>query len=255
MANIDVPVWENDGKKVLHRGRPVRGADPKTFEVLLGNYARDAKSVFFHSIQSKQIDRDTFRPLNANFCIDATQAFFVVTPIKDADPKTFRVLDSSLVFFSMGSFISSGYAADANSVWHASSQGIRRIKKAEPVTFFSLGNNYGCDRERVYFYATPIHGADRVTWRHWAGLLSIDKNNVYFTSKKIEGVDRPSIWLLTATDSFMDRHRIYISNRAVTPEEYLEWLKSVDEKCAWEREQIHSGAMFERIKSQHPDGI
>jgi hypothetical protein len=255
MANIDVPIWENNGKKVLHRGRPVRGADPKTFEVLLGNYARDAKSVFFHSIKSPKIDRDTFRPLNANFGVDATQAYFVVTPIKGADPKTFRVLDSSLVTFSMGAFIASGYAADANSVWHASSQGIYRIKKADPATFVSLGNYYGCDRERVYFHATQIHGADRVTWRHWAGLLSIDKDNVFFTSKRIEGVDRPSVWLLTARDCFMDRHRIYTGGRAATPEEYLKLLNFVESSCAMERERIPCGAMFERIKFEHPSEI
>ena len=97
MPNLDVPVWSNDGTKVCYHGKPVRGADPKTFEVLLGDYARDANSVFFHHNKVTQADRATFRALNANFGVDANHAFFVFSQIKDADPKTFRVLDSSLV--------------------------------------------------------------------------------------------------------------------------------------------------------------
>jgi hypothetical protein len=152
----------------------------------------------------------------------------------------------------MGSFIGRGYATDAQSVWYASSEGIKCIKTAKVDSFFSLGNGYACDSKQIYFQEKAIDGADRVTWRHWAGLLSIDKNNVYFTSKKIEGVDRPFIWLLTARDSFMDRYRIYNGGCAVTPAEYLKRLEFVENSCAREREQIPSGAMFERIKCEHP---
>ena len=104
MNNLDVPVWSNDGKQVCYRGKPVRGIDPKTFEVLLGNYARDAQSVFFHRLKAP-VDRETFRVLNANFGVDATQAYFVVSPIRDADPKSFRVLDSSLMAEFVSSFL------------------------------------------------------------------------------------------------------------------------------------------------------
>src|SRR5208282_390559 len=163
----DIPVWSNDGKQVCYRGRPVRGADPKTFEVLLGNYARDARSVFFHSLKSPA-DRATFRVLNANFGVDATQAYFVVSPIRDADPKTFRVLDSSLVHngssFVSGAFLQAGYAADANSVWFASGEGVYRLKTADPKTFVSRGNRFGYDSEHVFFERAMLPGADRLTW-------------------------------------------------------------------------------------------
>jgi hypothetical protein len=87
MRNIDTPVWSNDGKVVCFMGRPVRGADPKTFEVLLGNYARDAKSVFFSNKRSQKIDRATFRVLNANFGVDSAHAYFEAAPIRDANPE------------------------------------------------------------------------------------------------------------------------------------------------------------------------
>ena len=126
MRNLDTPVWSNDGKRVCYMGSTVRGADPATFEVLLGNYARDANNVFFHQIKSQKIDRATFRVLNGNFGVDASNAYFVVTPIRDADPQSFRVLDSSYIPC-LDWFSSGGYGVDANSVWFASRIGIHTI--------------------------------------------------------------------------------------------------------------------------------
>jgi hypothetical protein len=209
MRNLDTPVWTNDGKRVCYMGRPVRGADPKTFEVLLGNYARDARSVFFHTIRAAKIDRATFRVLNANFGIDASSAYFVVTPIRGANPGTFRVLDSSLVAEPGGHFLQAGYAADARSIWFASGVGVFRIKNAEPKTFVSLANRFGYDRERVYYEQAMLPGADPVTWRVLRGTLSVDKSSVFYTSKRIPGVDRASIRLLSEEGAFMDRHRVY----------------------------------------------
>jgi len=234
-------------------GRPVRGADPKTFKVLLGNYACDARSVFFHRIRSPNIDRATFRVLNANFGVDAARAYFVVTPIRDADPQTFRVLDSSFATEPSGDFLQAGYAADATSVWFASGAGIHRLKTADPKTFASLGNRFGVDSERVYHEHAMLPGADRTTWRPWRGSLSVDKDKVFFTNKRIAGVDRASIWLLSVDDCFMDRHRVYCGAEPVSPEWYLEnMLKHDEAACAREREWLPSGKMFERILDEWP---
>src|SRR5579863_1754753 len=193
MRNIDVPTWSNDGKKVYHSGRPVRGADPKTFEVLLGRYARDVRSVFFSGTRATKIDRATFRVLNANFGVDFSGAYFVVTLIRDADPRTFRVLDSSLATGPLGCFLQAGYAADRKSVWFASGNGIYRINTADAKSFVSLGNRFGMDRDRVYYEHSMLPKADRTTWRHWRGLLSADKDSIFFTNKRVQGVDRTSI--------------------------------------------------------------
>jgi hypothetical protein len=251
MRNIDTPVWSNDGKRVYYMGQTVRGADPKTFEVLLGCYARDAQSVFFHMNRSQKIDRATFRVLNANFGVDAAHAYFVVTPIPDADPQTFRVLDSSYVrcldWFSNG-----GYVADANSVWYAR-DAIRRIKTAEPKTFVSIGNRFGYDSQQVYYEHTMLPGADRVTWRPWHGNLSVDKDSVFFTNQKVPDVDRASIWLLSAEGCFMDRHRVYSNGAPISIEKYFEsCLKYTADKCAWEREWLSNGKLFERILDEWP---
>ena len=253
MHNLETPVWANDGKQVRYMGRPVRGADPKTFEVLLGNYARDAHSVYFHSIKSQKIDRATFRVLNANFGVDSSQAYFVVSPIKDSDPKTFRVLDSSLVAESSGNFLQAGFAADATSVWFASGEGIFRIKTADPKTFVSLGNRFSYDHERVYFERGMLPGVDRVTWRPWRDNLSVDKASVYFTNKRVADVDRASIRLLTAHGCFMDRYRIYCGASPVTVEWYLEHMLGNDDcYCTRVREYFRDSKMFDGQLNEWP---
>ena len=253
MRNLDTPVWSNDGKRVCYMGRPIRGADPKTFEVLLGNHARDARSVFFHSIRAPKIDRATFRVLNANFGVDAACAYFVVTPIRDADPQTFRVLDSSFVAEPGGHFLQAGYAADATSVWFASGAGIYRLKTADPKTFTSLGNRFGMDSERIFFEHSMIVGADRITWRLWRDMLSVDKDSVFFTNKKVPDVDRASIWLLASVNCFMDRHRVYCGVQTITPAQYVEQhLKYCADGCARERETLPSGKLFDRILDEWP---
>ncbi|HEX3626863.1 MAG TPA: DKNYY domain-containing protein [Verrucomicrobiae bacterium] len=215
-------------------------------------YARDANSVFFHSMRSQKIDRATFRALNANFGVDSSHAYFVVTPIKDADPQTFRVLDSSYIprldWFSNG-----GYVADVNSVWFASKNGIYRIKNADPKTFVSLGNGFGYDHQNVYYENAQLPGADRATWRVWRGNLSVDRDSVFFTNKKIADVDRPSIWLLTPHGCFMDRHRVYSNGVPISIEQYFECcLKFSAEHCAWERDWLSNGKLFERILDEWP---
>ncbi|HEY5912344.1 MAG TPA: DKNYY domain-containing protein, partial [Verrucomicrobiae bacterium] len=212
--NLDTPVWAVDSKHVFYMGRPLPGADPKTFEVLLGNYARDARGVFFGPFRSRKIDHATFRVLNANFGVDSSRAYFVITPIRGAAAERFRVLDASLVAEASGVFLQAGYAADATSVWFASGAGIYRIPSADPGTFVSLANRFGYDREHVYFEHSTLPGADPTTWRVWRGLLSVDKKSVFYTNKRIAGVDRVSIRLLSADGTFMDRHRVYSSGKA-----------------------------------------
>lgn len=51
-----------DSKRVWYNGRPLKGADPKTFEVLeSGYYAKDAKTVWYHDEVVKGADAPSFK--------------------------------------------------------------------------------------------------------------------------------------------------------------------------------------------------
>jgi hypothetical protein len=131
MDNLDTPIWSNDGKQVRYMKSRVRGADPKTFEVLLGYYARDARQVFFGPAVCRKMDRDSFHPINACFAVDSQSAYFCTAPLKQADPASFRPLDSGLVHneskHCAGDFLRAGYAADSKAVWFCSGGGIIRL--------------------------------------------------------------------------------------------------------------------------------
>jgi hypothetical protein len=255
MHNLDTKPWSNDGKKVFHYGREIRGADAKTFEVLLGDYARDAKHVYIGSHTCNKIDRATFRVLNANYGVDAHSVWFRNGPIKHADVTTFRPLDSGFIHngatFAAGAFLRDGYSTDGKSVWF----GVFELKTADPQSFVSLGNGFGHDRERVYFERKMIPGAHRQTWRHWRGYLSVDKDHVYWTGHKVEGVHRPSITLLEAENCFMDRHRLYSANQEITPEQYFNQLKYLEQSCARERTTIADGSIFQRLLMEWPQSV
>lgn len=255
MDNLDTPTWSNDGQHVRYLKSLVRGADPKTFEVLLGYYARDARQVFFGPVACRKMDRDTFRALNACFAVDSLRAYFCTAPVKQVDPLTFRPLDSGLVHneskHTSGDFLRAGYAADAKAVWLCGG-GIYRLKVADPSLFVSLGNRFGYDKERVYFENRMLPSVDRATWRHWSGLLSVDKDSVFFTDRRVDGVHRASTVLLAHRDCFMDRYRLYSGGAEVSAEQYLGLLKYTEDSCAFERKGLADGSLFQRLLSEWP---
>lgn len=259
MDNLDTPIWSNDGKQVRYMKSRVRGADPKTFEILLGFYARDARQVFFGPVACKKMDRASFRPINACFAVDSQGAYFCIAPVKQADSASFRPLDSGLIHneskHASGSFLRAGYAADSKAVWFCSGGGIYRLKAGDPASFVSLGNRYGHDKERVFYEDRMLPDIDRATWRHWSGLLSVDKDSVFFTDKRVEGVHRASAVLLEHRDCFMDRHRLYSGGQAVSSEQYLGLLKYVEDSCAYERKGLADGSLFQRLLSEWPQHV
>lgn len=258
MHNLDTPVWSNDGQRVCYMGKQIRGADPKSFETLLGYYARDAKHVYFGPVACRKIERDTFRAIHPCFGADASSAYFCIAPIKQADVGSFRPLDSGLVrgVFTFGDqFLHAGYVADNKAVWFCSGNGVLRLKAADPKSFVSLGNRFGHDVGRVYFKNKILPGVDRATWRHWQDLLSVDQNSVFFAERKVEDVHRASIALLQHQDCFVDRNHIYIGGKRSSVDEYLKLLNYVEAHCAFERKQLGDGSLFQRLLSEWPQHV
>ncbi|MFO0888969.1 MAG: DKNYY domain-containing protein [Isosphaeraceae bacterium] len=259
MNNLDTPLWSTDGGKVLHLGRPVRGADPKTFEPLLGTWARDARHVYQGPFRCPKIDRNTFRPLNAIFGIDAAHAYCGGSPICDAEAGSFRTLDAGLQHNeargAAGTFLPLGYAADARNVWCCGTDGFFRLKDADAGSFVSFCNGFGKDKQRIYHEHARINGADLVTWRPWRGLHSIDQTHVFWTSKKVKLVDRRSLVLLGHRDCFMDRNRLYCADYPISVKEYLGHLARDEDSLMQERIRVETGVVFDRLLSEWPQVV
>ena len=64
-------LYEIRNGKVYWNGNVIPGADPRTFEWLGDNWARDANSIYVHDSRRRGIDASTFIYLNPVFVKDA----------------------------------------------------------------------------------------------------------------------------------------------------------------------------------------
>lgn len=145
-------IWAYDRHGFYMRDEFTPVEDGATFEVLEGDYARDAKRVYFGGRVFHDADPRTFRSAGGEFATDARRAYWGDFVLKDASPRTFEALEYH-------------YARDAKRVFHMN----ETIALADGATFEVIGPStkgfgYGRDSKRVYYAASVIEGADPVTF-------------------------------------------------------------------------------------------
>lgn len=94
ISNTDHYLFTRDSRVVAVNGKPVAGADPATFRVLGGAYARDDRRVFYFTDQIADADLTSFHPVDGPYAIDSRRVYWMGKPIAGADPSTFRVLNA-----------------------------------------------------------------------------------------------------------------------------------------------------------------
>jgi DKNYY family len=76
----------NDGRTVHVNGNPIPDADPATFQLLHGTYARDDRRVFYFADQIVDSDLASFRLLDGPYANDSGHAYWTGKTIDGADP-------------------------------------------------------------------------------------------------------------------------------------------------------------------------
>jgi hypothetical protein len=145
-------IWAYDRHGFYMRNEVTPLADGETFQVLGGEYAKDAKKVYFRGSVFHDADPRTFRWVGGEFATDARHAYWHDFALKDASPRTFEVLEYH-------------YARDAKRVFHMN----ETIASADGPSFEVIGPStkgfgYGRDAKRVYYAASVIEGADPSTF-------------------------------------------------------------------------------------------
>src|SRR3954453_5997747 len=99
MHSVDSENWEIRDSKVLHQGKPLRNADPDTFEIRDDEQtflARDRSHVYHAWTMQKSVDRATFESLGDRYYKDKNQAYLEyetsLKPLKGQEVKHFLVL-------------------------------------------------------------------------------------------------------------------------------------------------------------------
>ena len=94
VSHVDHYLFTKDSRTVHVNGNPLNGADPATFDVLQGAYARDDGQVFYFADEIAGADIATFRAIEGPYAGDASRVYWMGKPIDGAEPATFRVLNS-----------------------------------------------------------------------------------------------------------------------------------------------------------------
>jgi hypothetical protein len=96
VSDDDHYLFTKDARTVEVNGALIADADPATFRVLQGGYARDARSIFYFTDRVADADPDTFRTLVGSYGRDARHAYWMGAVIPGADPASFQVLNANL---------------------------------------------------------------------------------------------------------------------------------------------------------------
>lgn len=94
VSNADHYLFTRDSTTVHVNGNPVTGADPATFEVLQGAYARDGNSAYYFDGPIAGADLSAFRPLEGPYAADSAHVYWMGKTVDGANPATFRVLNA-----------------------------------------------------------------------------------------------------------------------------------------------------------------
>lgn len=213
-------LWEVEGGKVYVGGRPLRGADASTFEVLNYMYARDADRAYYPS-----------------------------GALKEADPASFRVLDSGAQFGDVGRFLLSfgGYARDKNYVYHyAYTVGKPSVvRPADPATFHSINGRFGRDERTAFVDHRSIKGARVKSWTLLQGSYSCDDDFCFYDNKRMAGAHRGSFICLPSVRGTWakDKFRYYQCGRPSTADEYFVQWEGMLKGLAAMRDSLANGRL------------
>jgi DKNYY family protein len=136
ISNTDHYLFAKDRQTVSVNGNAIVGADPVSFVVLHGAYARDGARIFYFTDQMPAADAASFQVVDGPYAGDSARVYWMGKEIAGADPSTFRVLNAA---FECSADRSRAYYRDTP------------IAGADPRTFPPAGAATGCSETTIAF--------------------------------------------------------------------------------------------------------
>jgi DKNYY family len=174
----------------------VKDADPKTFESLQGDYAKDRLHVYFSGVSIQEADAQSFKVLSDTYANDNSKVYFRDKPIPGADSGSFAALSAGNYgrdkrdIYILGDAIRACDVASfrwLNDNWQVDRKcaytGGTKLPNAHPGSFVVINDSYAKDAEHVYSAVSDkaIEGADIATFSSGTlcGSCGRDKNRCY----------------------------------------------------------------------------
>jgi DKNYY family len=188
--------YAKDKSRVFYKGEIIRGADPKSFELLEFAYSRDKSFIF---ARNKKITNRTshFSYLNgAGYATDGIISFYYDIVIRD---KSFEVLSTT-----------SEYARSEARVFY---KGVV-LDGVDPSSFevVGFGDEYTKDKSHVFYKNNIINNADTETFRWSVHYLYVDSKSVYLEGKEIEGANPVTLSVLPNSDYILDDKSVFLKH-------------------------------------------
>ena len=143
------------------------GANPKTFEIINGNFARDDKNVYFFNKKVIGVDAKTFEKVGYDIVKDKNGVYFLENVSEENENLEIKTknLKADGIDLKTLKKLDNGYFKDKNSIYYELNGNLYKMKNVDLPTFEVLNSPYSSS---VYF--------------------AKDKNNVYYNGKKLDGI-------------------------------------------------------------------
>jgi len=174
----------------------LKGADPKTFEVLEGPYAKDKRFAYLQGKRIVGADASTFELIKSNITRDKDYIYIGSRRLKGIDARTFEFLSEYL-----------GDYKDQDRVFLQNQE----LVDAHAPSFSMLNRKYSKDRQMVWLYgkvldSKPNASSFRVITPH--SDFTLDKDSVFYKGIRIEGSD-PDQFEIIREDYGKDGNHVY----------------------------------------------
>ncbi|MES2773318.1 MAG: DKNYY domain-containing protein [Bacteroidota bacterium] len=204
------------GKILYYSGFPatghvLEGADPKSFEIIDNNYAKDKMHVYCRSEIINGANPATFEWLGGAFSKDKSNGYYDTETISNDGPN-FKIVPNPENQPGIVSANGVMYARDRQKVY----SGDRVLDSADAATFAFLpmfnGNYLTYDRTNVYIHDRPLQGADGASFKRETEFHFKDKNAIWVLS-----LGRETKWIkMTDADlaTFTGLKRFYAKDKS-----------------------------------------
>lgn len=190
--------------------RPLRGADPATFEVLSYGYGADATRVYCRGSRLSRADRGSFEVLGPHHGRDARHVFYADYLIPDADPETFEIVEGLC-------------GKDSCRVYLRAEV----IEGADPDSFRPMqGEFLARDRASVYFHGKVLDGVEPDRFEEIGRGYYRYQTEIYYRGKVLPGADVDTFEILPHLEP--SEKRAYWRGELAAPEEAVSGFTAMD---------------------------
>lgn len=198
----------------------VPGADGKTFQILkeAGDYAKDAKHVFYKGQPIPGAEAATFQSVSGDYTKDRRQVYHMGRAISGADSASFTMLWQGSIAQDKRDWYANGepvqirdmaalkrvvnlktvtyadskiWAYDRYNYYVGNPSGIKPVPIADRATFQVMANDsdYAKDSQQVYYLDRVVEGADPRTFQALGYRYAKDARQAYYNGYLFKNVD------------------------------------------------------------------